>query len=97
MRGVFETFGLKIDSEQTGKPLFNKRTWTCAKNALKEILAGYYSETPDVVLYKYELTDSGDIKYDDKLGIPLVTSSRDTNNVHNSHKNLLKRLLDRVR
>ena len=89
VRGVFETFGPKTDSE-TGKPLFNKRTWTCAKGVLKEILAGYYSDPPGVSLYKYELTDSGDIKYDDKLGIPLITCSRDTNMVENSHKNLTK-------
>ena len=87
VRAVFEMFGPKTDPE-TGKTLFNKRTWTCAKGVMKEILQGYYSDPPGLSLYQNELNESGGIKYDMELGIPLLVCKRDTNNVENSHKNL---------
>ena len=87
VRAVFEMFGPKTDPE-TGKALFNKRAWTCAKGVMKEILQGYYSDPPGLSLYQHELNESGGIKYDKELGIPLLACKRDTNNVENSHKNL---------
>ena len=60
VRAVFEMFGPKTDPE-TGKTLFNKRTWTCAKGVMKEILQGYYSDPPGLSLYQNELNESGGI------------------------------------
>ena len=60
-RAVFELFGNKIDSESK-KPLFKNDTWKKVNVVLKEILKGFYSDPPGEVLYKYELTNKGEIE-----------------------------------
>jgi hypothetical protein len=87
VRAVLEFFGSKVDHD-VGKPLFDKKTWASARGVLKEIISGHYTDPPDVALYKYELTESDEIKYDPILQIPLLECDRDTNLVENSHKYL---------
>ena len=89
VRAVFEEFGNKIDPD-TNKPLFNDNCWKVANNLLKEILEGYYSDPPGMQFYKYELTETGEIKYDRRLNLPLLRCDRDSNIVENSHKNLTR-------
>jgi len=84
VRAVFVKFGSKVDSK-TGKPLFNKRAWTKAKNLLKEILLGYYSDPPGFNFYTIELDSDGSPKTD-KYGIHLIKCSRGTNDVENIHR-----------
>ena len=71
VRAVSEMFGPKTDPE-TGKTIFNKRTWTCATGVMKEILQGYYSDPPGHSLYQNKLNESGGIKYNMELGISLL-------------------------
>jgi hypothetical protein len=50
-----------VDSESK-KPLFNTVAWGKARNVLKEILAGYASDQPGVILYLKRLNDHGEVK-----------------------------------
>jgi hypothetical protein len=81
---VFVKFGNKIDSKMR-MPLFNKVAWGKAKNILKDILLGYYSDPPGSNFYQYQLNADGMPKVD-KYGIKLIRCCCGTNDVENIHK-----------
>ena len=84
VRAVYCAFGEKIDSK-TNRPLFNKEAWTKARQVLREIIAGYYSDPPGIQFYSYEINDDGSVRRD-KWGIELLHCSRGTNLVENIHR-----------
>jgi hypothetical protein len=85
VRAVFVAFGTKMDSS-TGRPLFNTGAWAKAKNILKEIQHGYYSNPRGFDdFYTVRLDDKGTAKTD-KYGIQLIDCRRGTNDVENAHR-----------
>ena len=85
VRAVFVTFGSRKDSKSS-RPLFDLSAWKGAKNLLKEIQQGYYSDPPGVNFYTFELDAHGEIKKD-RYGIELLKCSRGTSLTENGHKN----------
>ena len=90
VRAVFEIFGTKIDLN-TIKPLFNKDAWGKAKNILKEILEGCYSNPPEESMCAYDLDKDYKITRD-KHGIELLKCYRDTNALEGEHSHVNKHL-----
>eukprot|EP00986_Skeletonema_menzelii_P017125 scaffold17631_cov148-Skeletonema_menzelii.AAC.1 len=86
VRAVFALFGNMLDSK-TKKPLFNDEAWKKANQVLKEILAGVYSDPPDVILYSKKMSSNGRVMKN-KYGMELVECFRGTNRVEAYHKKL---------
>ena len=84
VRAVYCAFGNKIDSK-TNRPLFNAEAWTKARQVLKEILQGYYSDPPGFSFYTYDINEDGSVRRD-KWGIKLLLCRRGTNLVENIHR-----------
>lgn len=76
VRAVFVTFGNMID-ESTGRPLFNDAAWKKARNILKEIRAGLYSDPPGMRMYTYKM-EKGKVKLN-KYGMKMIECIRGTN------------------
>ena len=87
VRAVFVLFGNMKDSKSK-KPLFNKKAWGSAKNVLREILRGYYSDPPGVQWYTKRLKKDGAVATN-KYGMDLLDCSRGTNRVESFHKDLI--------
>lgn len=87
VRAVFAIFGDKEDSKLK-RPLFNARAWKKAKNILKEILDGFYSDPPGYSFYTNRLDRKGEPMVD-KFGIELLSCNRGTNDVEAIHKQLV--------
>jgi hypothetical protein len=75
-----------VDSK-TKKPLFNKKAWKKANNVLLDILAGYYSDPPDLDFYTKKLGKSGEV-VQNRYGLDVVECFRGTNRTESYHKNL---------
>jgi len=86
VRAVYVAYGDVVDSE-TKKPLFNKRAWSKAKNVLKEILLGFYSDPPGIELYNKKLRVDGTVMTN-KYGLEMLECSRGTNRTEAYHKNI---------
>lgn len=84
IRAVFVKFGNKVDTK-TKRPLFNEQAWAKAKNVLKEILQGFYSDPPGFNFYTLGLDGDGNAKLD-KYGLPLIKCNRGTCDVENIHR-----------
>ena len=80
---VFTKCGPLKDAKK-GQPLFNEDCWEKAKNILKNIHLGYYSDPPGVLLYHEDGYD--------RDGLPLYQCLHGTNNVEGGvHQNIIKR------
>ena len=86
VRAVFEIFGTKVDVE-TNKALFNRDAWGKAKNILKEILEGHYSDPPKEPMHTHDLDKDHEITRD-KYGIALLKCYRDTNALEGEHSHV---------
>ena len=86
VRAVFALYGNMIDSK-TNKPLFNKAAWAKAKNVLKEIQAGLYSDPPGVEMYTYKMENAKVKK--NKYGMKMIEFIRGTNRTEAYHRSLL--------
>lgn len=86
VREVYERFGNQPNGPD-GKPLFNKNAWYKASCVLKEIRDGFVSDPPGMNFYFHKLDNRGNNAVD-KLGLPLYTCNRGTNDVENVHKQL---------
>jgi hypothetical protein len=72
------------------QPLFNTGAWAKAKNILKEIQQGYYSDPPGFNgFYTVRLDDKGTPKTD-KHGIQLIACRRGAHDIKNAHRNFTK-------
>ena len=87
VRAVFEVYGKRTDGK-TGAPLFNKAAWKKASNLLKEILCGYYADPPGYSFYSQRLNSKGEPAFDEH-GMELIDCNRGTNDVENSHKQIV--------
>jgi hypothetical protein len=87
VRAVYALYGPQVDSE-TKLPLFNTAAWDRANNVLAEILAGHVADPPGVQFYFQSLNTKGEPMFDEH-GLPLLDCNRGTNDVENSHKQLL--------
>ncbi len=86
VRAVFTLFGNMVDSK-TKKPLFNDDAWKKANQVLKEILKGFYSDPPNVILYSKKMRSNGKVMRN-KYGMVLVECFRGTNRVEAYHRKL---------
>ena len=86
VRAVFALYGRMIDSK-TKTPLFTKTAWKKANNVLKDILAGYYSDPPDLNFYTKKLGKNGEI-VSNQYGLEVMECFRGTNRTESYHKNL---------
>lgn len=86
VRAVYALYGNIVDSK-TKKPLFNKKAWKKANNVLLDILAGYYSDPPDLDFYTKKLGKSGEV-VQNRYGLDVVECFRGTNRTESYHKNL---------
>lgn len=86
VRAVFEIFDTKVDVE-TNKALFNRDVWGKAKNILKEILEGHYSDPPKEPMYTCDLDKDHKIMRD-KCGIALLKCYIDTNALEGEHSHV---------
>ena len=86
VRAVFAIYGRMVDSK-TKKPLFTKAAWKKANNVLKDILAGYYSDPPDLNFYTKKLGKNGEIVLN-QYGLEVIECFRGTNRTESYHKNL---------
>jgi hypothetical protein len=87
VRAIYALYGPQLD-KTTGRQLFNKAAWGKANNVLAEILAGYAADPPGVQFYYQSLNAKGEPAFDEH-GIPLLDCSRGTNDVENSHKQIV--------
>ena len=87
VRAVYALYGNQVDSK-TKAPLFNKAAWGRANNVLAEILAGYAADPPGVEFYYQSLDAKGEPAFDEH-GIALLDCNRGTNDVENSHKQII--------
>jgi translation initiation factor 2 beta subunit (eIF-2beta)/eIF-5 len=81
VRAVFVCFGNRKDSRKQ-TPLFNERAERKANNILREILKGWYSDSPDWNFYYNKLDKTG-TREKDKYGILLIRSRHVTSLVEN--------------
>jgi len=87
VRAVYALYGPQVDSE-TKLPLFNEAAWKKANNVLAEILAGYAADPPGKQFYYQSLNSKGEPAFDEH-GIPLLDCNRGTNDVENTHKQIV--------
>jgi len=87
VRAIYALYGPQLD-KTTGRQLLNKAAWGKANNVLAEILAGYAADPPGVQFYYQSLNAKGEPAFDEH-GIPLLDCSRGTNDVENSHKQIV--------
>jgi hypothetical protein len=87
VRAVYVKFGSRFDTKSK-KPLFNKRAWDTANSVLKEILRGEASDPPGFCFYTQRLDGNGEPKTN-SYGIQLINCHRGTNDVENSHKQIV--------
>ena len=67
--------------------MFTKTAWKKANNVLKDILAGYYSDPPDLNFYTKKLGKNGEI-VSNQYGLEVIECFRGTNRTESYHKNL---------
>ena len=87
VRAVFAVYGRQVDVK-TGKPLFNTAAWRRAQNVLLEILEGNAADPPGMQFYYQSLNAKGEPAFD-VHGIPLLDCIRGTNDVENTHKQIV--------
>jgi hypothetical protein len=75
---------VRVDSK-ISKPIFNKDAWGKAKNLLKEILLGFYSDPPGINFYRFEIDKNGEVKKD-RYGMELLKCGRGTNLTEAAHR-----------
>jgi hypothetical protein len=83
---VFVAFETKMDCYTGCRPLFNRGALAKAKNILKEIQQGYYSNPPGFdYFYTVQLDDKGTPKTD-KHEIQLIAFGRGAIDVNNAQR-----------
>mmetsp|Transcript_21287 Transcript_21287/g.32153 ORF Transcript_21287/g.32153 Transcript_21287/m.32153 type:complete len:343 (+) Transcript_21287:103-1131(+) len=58
VRACISLYG-KMICPNSGKPLFNDEAWKKARNLLKEIIEGYYSDIPGETYYRFLIDEKG--------------------------------------
>jgi hypothetical protein len=84
---VYALYGPQVDSESK-LPLFNEAAWKKANHVLAGILAGYAADPPGVQFCYQSLNAKGEPAFDGQ-GIPLLDCNRGTNDVENTHKQIV--------
>ena len=87
VRAVFALYGSQVDAK-SGRALFNDAAWKKANNVLAEVLEGLAANPPGVQFYYQSLDAKGEPAFDEHR-IPLLDCSRGTNDVENSHKQIV--------